>query len=315
MTKMKTFIIIFSVIIIVLITMYFIIGNYFYNIALSPKTSKTFVLGENAQEIQEQEEKGLEKVDWLRQNSKDVYITTSNNGKLKLHAYEIINSQNSDIWAIVIHGYSGQGKDMTYYAQEFYNRGYNVLVVDLRGHGQSEGNYIGMGWHDRLDIIDWSNYLINKNSDCKIILHGVSMGGATVMMTTGENLPQNIRVAIEDCGYTSIWDEFEMQLKELYNLPAFPVLNAASSVCQIKAGYKIEEGSSIEQVKKSKIPTLFIHGEKDSFVPFEMLEKVYEAASCKKEKLVIEGAAHAESVSVNPKLYWETIEKFIKENI
>ena len=315
MTKMKTFIIIFSVIIMVLVTMYFITGNYFYNIALSRKTSKTFVLGEDAQEIQEQEEKGLEKVDWLSQNSKDVYITTSNNGKLKLHAYEIINSQNSDIWTIVIHGYSGQGKDMTYYAQEFYNKGYNVLVVDLRGHGQSEGNYIGMGWHDRLDIIDWSNYLIDKNPDCKIILHGVSMGGATVMMATGENLPQNIRVAIEDCGYTSIWDEFEMQLKELYNLPAFPVLNAASLVCRIKAGYKIEAGSSIEQVKKSKTPTLFIHGKKDSFVPFEMLDKVYEAANCKKEKLVVEGAAHAESVSVNYQLYWETIDKFIKENI
>ncbi len=312
---MKIWIIIFTLIIVFLVGLYFIVGNYFYNIALSPKTSKTFVLGEDAEEVEEQEEKGLEKANWLIQNSDDVYIESTNNGKLKLHAYQITNARPSDIWAVTIHGYSGQGKDMTYYAQQFYNRGYNVLVVDLRGHGQSEGDYIGMGWHDRLDIVDWSNFLISKNPNCKIILHGVSMGGATVMMATGENLPDNIKVAIEDCGYTTIWDEFEMQLKVLYNLPAFPVLNAASTVCKLKAGYKIEEGSAVEQVKKSKIPTLFIHGELDSFVPFEMLDKVYEAANCKKEKLVIEGAAHAESSSINPELYWNTIDRFIEENI
>ena len=312
---MKILIIIVIILILILIGLYFIVGNYFYNIALSPKTSKTFVLGEDAKEVEKQEEKGLEKEDWLTEKSEEVYITSSNNGNIKLHAYQITNTQSSDIWVIAIHGYSGQGKDMTYYAQEFYNRGYNVLVVDLRGHGQSEGDYIGMGWHDRLDIIDWANFLITKNSDCKIILHGVSMGGATVMMATGENLPNNVKVAIEDCGYTSIWDEFEEQLKQLYNLPTFPVLNAASTICKIKAGYKIEEGSAIEQVKKSKTPTLFIHGELDSFVPFEMLDKVYEAANCKKEKLVIEGAAHAESSTINPELYWKTIDRFIKQNL
>lgn len=315
MDKMKILIIILILILILLIAIYFIVGNYFYNIALSTTTSKAFVLGEDANEVEEQEEKGEEKVDWLSQNSNDVYITSTNNGALKLHAYEIANKQSSDIWTIVIHGYSGEGKGMTYFAQQYYNRGYNVLLVDLRGHGKSEGNYIGMGWHDRLDIIDWANYLISQNSNCKIILHGVSMGGATVMMTTGETLPENIKVAIEDCGYSSIWDEFKRQLKDLYNLPEFPVLNAASSVCKLKAGYKIEEGSAVEQVKISKTPTLFIHGDQDSFVPFEMLDIVYESANCKKQKLVVEGAAHAESASVNPDLYWSTIDSFIRENI
>ncbi len=262
-----------------------------------------------------EKEARIEYTNWLKNHSKDVYITTTNNGTLKLHAYEMENSQKSDVWAIVIHGYLIQGKDMAYYAREFYNRGYNVLLVDLRGHGQSEGDYVGMGWHDRLDIIDWINYLIEKNNNCKIILHGVSMGGATVMMVTGEILPGNVKVAIEDCGYSSIWDEFKMQLKLLYNLPTFPVLNAASLVCNIKSGYKIEDGSSVEQVKKSKIPTLFIHGDQDKFVPFEMLDKVYESANCKKEKLAIKGAAHAEAVSINPDLYWDTIDTFVEKNI
>lgn len=312
---MKVFIIIFVIILLILLGIYFWVGNFFYNIAINPKTLKTFILGEDAAEVEKEEEKGLQKEGWLSQNSQDVYIESSSNGKLKLHAYEIVNPKNLDIWTIVIHGYSGRAKDMTYYAQEFFNRGYNILAVDLRGHGQSEGDYIGMGWHDRLDVIDWANYLINKNANCKIILYGVSMGGATVMMATGEKLPSNIKVAIEDCGYSSIWDEFKRQLKVLYNLPIFPVLTAASSVCKIKAGYEIKEGSCIEQVEKSNTPILFIHGEKDSFVPFEMLDIVYQAANCKKEKLVVEGAAHAESASTNPKLYWETIDGFIGENL
>ena len=315
MSKMKLLLLILIIILILLIAIYFLVGNYFYNIALNPKTSKTFVLGEEVEETPEKKENRIEKENWLSENSKDVYITTTNNGNLKLHAYEMVNSQQSDVWTIVVHGYFCQGKDMINYAKQFLSRGYNVLMLDLRGHGQSEGDYIGMGWHERLDIIDWSNYLIEKNPDCKIILHGVSMGAATVMFATGENLPSNIKVAIEDCGYTSIWDEFAMQLKTLYNLPTFPVLNAASSICKAKAGYKIQEGSCTEAVKKSKTPTLFIHGDQDTFVPFEMLDKVYEAANCKKQKLVIEGAAHAESAGVNPELYWKTIDTFIQENI
>ena len=300
---MKIFIILSIIILIVLTIAYFIIGNYFFNIALNPNTSKEFVLGKT-EEVRDS---------WLKQKAKDVYITTSKNGNLKLHSYEINN--NSDMWAIVIHGYYGKGQDMIYFAKEYYNRGYNVLVVDLRGHGESQGDYIEMGWHDRLDIIDWTNYIVNKNPNSKIILHGVSMGAATVMMTTGEDLSPNVKVAIEDCGYTSIWEEFEVQLKILYNLPAFPALNAASAVCRIRAGYMLEEGSCVEQVKKSKTPTLFIHGDQDRFVPFEMLDVVYESANCEKKKLIIEGAAHAQASSINPQLYWKTIDDFINKHI
>lgn len=311
MKKIKTLIILLIVILIILAILYFVIGNYFFNIALNSNTSKTFVLGEVG-ESPEQKQIIQENKKWLNEKSETIYITSSNNGKLKLHGYEMNN--DSSLWAIVVHGYAGQGSDMIYYAQQYYNKGYNVLIIDLRGHGESEGNYIGMGWHDRLDLIDWTNYIIDKNSNCQIILHGVSMGAATVMMATGEELPNNIKVAIEDCGYTSIWDEFEMQLKILYNLPAFPVLNASSTVCKIKAGYNLKEGSSMEQVKKSKTPTLFIHGDRDTFVPFEMLDEIYNAANCEKEKLVIKGAAHAEAVSVNPDLYWKTIDEFIQKN-
>lgn len=313
---MKKMMIICLILIVLFVGLYFLVGNFFYNIALNSKTSKSFILGE-VPEVADSltSDKISESETWINENSKDVYITSTSNGNLKLHGYEIINSQSTDIWAIVVHGYSLSGKVMTYYAEEFYNKGYNVLLIDLRGHGESEGNYIGMGWHDRLDLIDWSNYVISKNQNCKIIWHGVSMGAATIMMATGEELPTNIKVAIEDCGYSSVWDEFKMQLKSLYNLPTFPALNAANTITKIKAGYSIDEVSAVEQVKKSKTPTLFIHGNQDTFVPFGMLDLLYEVASCKKQKLVVEGAGHAESSSVNPELYWDTIDKFIKENL
>ena len=130
-----------------------------------------------------------------------MYITSTNNGNLKLHAYEINANPQYNVWVIVIHGYTGQGSGMTGFAQRFTARGYNVLMVDLRGHGKSEGNYVGMGIHDRLDIVDWINYLIEKDSERKIMLFGISMGAATTMMVTGENLPTNVKLAIEDCGY------------------------------------------------------------------------------------------------------------------
>ena len=313
MKKRTIVMIILLILVILLVVGYFFIGNYFYNIALNPNTSKTFVLGEE----EELAEKDIELKKWIEDASEDVYITSNNNGDLKLHAYEIKNESErededeSNIWAIVVHGYMSEGLDMGYAAEEFYNRGYNVLVLDLRGHGKSEGDYIGMGWHDRLDLIDWTNYIIEKDNNSEIIWYGVSMGAATVMMATGEDVPTNVKVAIEDCGYSSIWDEFKMQLKELFNLPSFPALNAAETVCNIKAGYKLKEGSSIEQVKKSNTPTLFIHGDQDKFVPFYMLDEVYNAASCEKEKLVVEGAAHAQSHNVNPEAYWNKIDDFV----
>lgn len=302
---------ILTIILIFLIISYFVIGYYFCNIALNPKKHKKIMemagekTYEKIKEIEEQQK-------WVKYNAGHVYINSTNNGNLKLHAYEV-NNAKSDIWVITIHGYMSNGTEMTEFAKNFQKMGYNVLMPDLRGHGMSEGKYVGMGWHDRLDIIDWINYILENNPDDRIILFGVSMGAATTMMTTGEELPSNVKLAISDCGYTSVWEEFSYQLKELFGLSEFPVLYAASNSCSINAKYSFKEASSIEQVKKSNTPTLFIHGNADDFVPFDMLESIYEAASCEKEKLIVEGAGHGLAFSVNPELYWKTIGDFIEK--
>lgn len=303
-----------SCIFIFILAIIMLAGIYLYNLALNPNSSKSIVFKKRTEEERKkQEEEKEEAIKWLKQNSKDVYIQAKDNASL--HAYIMENKEPSTIWAIVIHGYTGSADEMVDAIKQYMEMGYNVLAVNLRGHGKSQGDYIGMGWPDRLDILQWIDYIIQQDINSKIILYGISMGAATTMMVTGENLPNNVKLAIEDCGYTSAWDEFKNRLHATFHLPAFPILHIASLITKIKAGYGLKEASALEQVKKSKTPTLFIHGDKDKFVPFWMLDKLYDAANCSKEKLVIEGAEHAKSSITNPELYWNTIKKFIKKYI
>lgn len=139
------------------------------------------------------------------------------------------------------------------------------------------------------------------------------MGGATVMMCSGENLPNNVKLIIEDCGYTSVSDIFSDKIKSMYKLPSYPILFLSNIVCIIRAKYSFMKASSVNQIKKSKVPILFIHGDKDTFVGFYMLDILYNAATCKKEKLVVPNATHASSMETNKELYFKTIEKFIEK--
>lgn len=250
---------------------------------------------------------------WYKSVRQNVYIQTEDG--LKLHGYKINNENNNGKYVIACHGYGGRADEFGRYAKYFYDMGYSVILPDARAHGQSEGNIKYMGWQERLDLLTWIDEIIKEEPNAKIVLFGVSMGASTVMMASGEDLPEQVKAIVEDCGYSSVWDEFEYVLKSNLHLPAFPTMQVSSLVTKIRAGYSFKEASAVEQVKKSKTPTLFIHGSNDTFVPFFMLDMVYDAASCEKEKLVVEGAGHAGSTRKDPKLYWETIEKFLIKHV
>ena len=289
------------------------IGNYFYDLAINPNSSKDAIFGDGDDEMERL--KVQEDEDWLikASNYTDKYITSYDD--LKLHAYEIINENPTDKWAIVVHGYTSEGKLVSAKAKHLYDMGYNVLVPDLRGHGTSEGDYIGMGWHDRLDVVNLIDTTIKENPNAKIVLHGTSMGAATVLMVSGEELPSNVKAIIADCGYTSAWDEFTYQLDALFGLKPFPVMQLSNIVTKIKSGYSLKDASALEQVKNSKTPILFIHGDEDDFVPYSMMEELYDATSSEKEMITIEGAGHDDSYLVNPTLYWNTITEFLNKYI
>lgn len=315
--------IILCLIIIAVIALIFYGGNYLYNLGLNPKFPKDLVFKNNdsnnkSTKTNQDETSGVKSIDsekWLFEysNYEDLFITSKDN--LKLHNYLIKNKVTSNKWAIVVHGYTSQGKLMASYAQNFYKMGYNIIMPDLRGHGQSEGNYIGMGWDERLDIVDLTKYIINNYANTEIVLFGVSMGAATVMTTSGEKLPSNVKAIIEDCGYTSAKNQLSYKLKSMFKLPSFPFINLCSLICKIKANYFISEASAIKQVEKSKVPILFIHGDKDKFVPFYMLNKLYDACKAPKDKLIVKEAGHAKSEKIATDIYWDKVINFINKYI
>lgn len=171
-----------------------------------------------------------------------------------------------------------------------------------------------MGWPERLDIVAWIERIVQADPEARILVFGESMGAATAMNVAGESLPANVKCIIEDCGYTSVWDEFSLQLKDVFGLPSFPLLDVANLVCNVRAGYDFHKASSVEQLKHATVPMLFIHGDQDTFVPYSMLDQNYDACASKvKQKLTIHGATHAKSAQVDPELYWNTVDNFLDE--
>ena len=227
---------------------------------------------------------------------------------------EIKLKEPSDLWLIACHGYNNSPKGMGDYAKGFYERGYNVLLPYMRAHAKSEQKMCTMGYYDRYDVIQWINYIVSANPDAKIVLMGVSMGAATTLLATGEALPDNVKCAVSDCSFTSCMEEFSLQTKELFNLPPV-VLNPANTANKIISKWDFKDCSPIEAVKKSKTPTLFIHGENDTFVPYSMMDRLYNSCNAEKDKVSIPEAEHANSLDTNPELYRKKIFEFTEKYV
>jgi fermentation-respiration switch protein FrsA (DUF1100 family) len=233
---------------------------------------------------------------------------------LRLHAYYLAAEGGGDIpgTAILLHGYNGDGRQLDTFARFFHNLGMNVLLPEARGYGLSEGAYIGFGWHERLDMPGWLAQLKEKGED-RIALYGISMGASTALMTSGEPLPPELRLIIADCGYTSVMEELIWQLKRVYHLNCPLLIRAVSRLAEKRAGYRFDEASALEQVKKSRTPTLFIHGEADTFVPFEMCRRLYDACAAEKELYTVPGAEHGLACYTDTGEYERRIALFLKK--
>lgn len=233
--------------------------------------------------------------EWMfAQPHEDVYIQSEDG--LKLHGNYFPGDGGKKI-VICFHGYTSNGISGYIGLSNYYlPRGYQMLMVDQRAHGGSEGTYIGFGCLDRKDALRWISFAEEKvGGDGEILLHGTSMGGATVLMTSGLRLPAAVKAIISDCAFTSAWEVFAHVLHSQYHLPAQPILKIADWQVRRRAGYGLKECNSAEEVKKAKIPILLIHGDEDTFVPCWMCEKIYRACASDKVKLIVHGAGHCES--------------------
>ena len=232
------------------------------------------------------------------------HITIKSHDNLTLHADYLKAPVESGKIAIFFHGYTSCGlNDCTSMAVFLHKQGFDCLIVDNRAHGKSEGKYIGFGILDRYDCVSWIKYAQERFKK-DILLYGVSMGAATVLMASGfSDFPDSVKVIVADCAFTSPFDVFSHVLKKDYHLPPFPTMHINNIICKKTAGYGFSDYSTLDAVKVTKCPILFIHGKNDNFVPTWMSEKNFEECKSEKELLIVENAGHAASYYENPELY------------
>ena len=296
---------IFIATILILIGAAYFVGNYFVNFALkrnpenlSPPPATSNIADPNI------------KVPPKPNFPKETWTIKSAEG-FELCADYFSPENETHRWAILVHGYGRDRRFAFDYAEEYLNHGYKVLIPDLRAAGESEGIFITMGIFESQDIFLWTEKILERDPEAKIIFHGVSMGAATVLMAAALE-PKNLVAVVEDCGYTSAYEMFTVQLEKIFNWPEFPVMPIVDIVSKIKIGAKISDAAPIDYVSKINVPTLFIHGDADKLVPYEMMKKLFDASTAPvKESWTVEGAGHAEAKTQDPKKYFDRVFKFI----
>lgn len=291
---------------------------YFYHLAIK-RGPKDFLQNNTDLEVSAEAMDVFLAGDWRNWTSEQNFETwkmTSFDG-LQLQGYFLKAKEPTNKTVVFAHGYLGQAQDMGLFGEYYYEElGYNIFTPDLRGHGKSEGDYIGFGWHDRLDLIDWMKEIIeNEGAETEIVMHGLSMGAAAVLMASGEELPKNVKAIVADSPYTSVYDLFAYQMKRMYHLPAFPFLPITSVVTNLKAGYTLGEASALQQVEKASVPILYIHGEKDTFVPTEMTNQLCEHTKSDCQLWTIADASHGEGFVLEKEKYKSILKKFLNKNI
>lgn len=201
----------------------------------------------------------------------ELELTTADGLKLKGWFFDA-GSKNT---AIFVHGYNSCAfKDNVAHAYIFLNRGYNVLLFDNRACGASEGEYLTFGVRECEDLALWVDLIAKRIPDGNIVLHGTSLGGATVLLASSMDLP-NVKRIVEDCGYKSIQWEFECMARLFAHFVPRLTLKAAERVTKRKLGFDFSTISPINSVAQAKYPVMFVHGKADTFIPCAAAEEMY----------------------------------------
>ena len=215
---------------------------------------------------------------------------------------------------ILFHGYRGSGKrDLSGGVHRCFVLDHNALVVDHRASGRSDGHVITFGAKERFDCLDWVDFAIkNIDANAKIIITGISMGAATVMTASGDELPENVIGVLADCGYTSTREIVCKVIKDL-KLPPKLLYPFARLGAIVFGGFDPDSSSPIESMSRCTLPIIFFHGDADAFVPLYMSEENYNACASKVKRLVVtKGAGHGLCFPVNQEQYLTELDSFFK---
>ncbi len=255
--------------------------------------------------------------EWLKEQKFEEHVLCSELDGCLLQGYYLPAETDSDRCVVCSHGYRSRGKREFRLMTKFYHdKGYNVLLVDHRASGESDGKRITFGKKESEDLLQWINWVrTEKSATAQIILHGVSMGAATVLMLSNrpEILP-NVKFIVSDCAYTSVVDEFTGVLQSGH-IPHRALIAGVNAVNRIASGFSLHAVSPIECVKHAVVPILFIHGGSDTFVPTQMSRENYAACTSEKDLLLVDGAAHASSYPTDSAAYEAMLEKFMDKYI
>lgn len=224
-------------------------------------------------------------------NPEEVYITSNDN--LKLHAY-FHETENSIGTIIFMHGYHGKPvRDFGPVLSLFKELGFSLLLPHQRAHGKSEGKYLTFGVKESEDCLLWAKYIASRFPGRPISLHGISMGGATVGMASALDLPKEVQLIANDCGFTSP-DAIISSVRKSMKLPAFPFQFMVRFLAKTLAKFSLKQKDASICYSQSTLPALFIHGEADDFVPFYMGKQNYEKCASQDKILIsVKDAGHA----------------------
>ena len=232
---------------------------------------------------------------------------------LLLTATHFYPEEESPRWVIVVHGYGCTQQNSWYIASTYLSMGYHVLTPDLRASGDSEGQFLTMGYKESMDVVHWADRIASRYPDAQIALHGVSMGAATVMMAAAsDELSGRVVACIEDSGFTSAYHLLALRLEDSFGLPAFPAMNLLEWRCEQLAGFSLRHAAPIKVMDRVRMPILFIHGEKDTLVPPYMADLLYEACrSPRKEIFLAPDSIHGAASQTAHEEYYRRVTEFL----
>lgn len=250
---------------------------------------------------------------WRSQQSFEL-VSISSRDHLRLTGYYLA-CPGAKRTVLLVHGWRGSWeRHMSLFGPFLQSQKCNLLFVEQRGHGGSQGKYMGFGVLERYDCLAWIHYLQQRDPDgVPIYLLGCSQGATTVLMTAGFPLPEQVHGIIADCGFLSPEEQVATTLKAWFHLPKQPFLFVADRICRHRAGYSYQEYSTLEAMKVNRIPVLFVHGKEDRFVPVSNTIRNYEACQAEKELLLVDGARHLQSYAFGTEQYQEKLQSMFRK--
>lgn len=270
------------------------------------KSTESF-MGPNFSILKAYTMKGIE---MLGRVDHETLSITAGDGPL-LIGYLYKNSIPTDNTVVCVHGYNSDGiSDFANIALEYLKRGFNVLLVNNRACGPSEGEFASFGVMESGDTLLWLNKIAGMFPDGNIILQGCSMGAATVCMLAGRELPENVRVLVSDCAFALISGQFRYTLKHFMHLPPWPAMNMLEKEFERHYGCGFDTYSPLKSVSNSRLPMFFAHGREDRYVPASNAQRLYDACPTDRELMLVDKAGHAAAHMYGGDGYYSAILSF-----